>query len=70
LLGLGSFVTVASVVSADGRRSAIAAIETTMIPPQIASIRFGCNAACRAKRSVMGFEASSRPRGDARESNW
>ena len=49
----GSFVTVASVVIADGSSSAIAATESTKIAPQIASIRFGCSAACRASLSVM-----------------
>jgi hypothetical protein len=47
------FVTWASVVIADGSKSAIAAIERTKIALQIATIRFGCNAACRASRSVM-----------------
>ena len=49
----GSFVTVASVVIAEGSSSAIAAIESTKIPPQIASIRFGCSAAWRASLSVI-----------------
>ena len=46
-------MTVASVVIADGRSSAIDAIESTKMPTQIASIRFGCSAAWRASRSVM-----------------
>jgi hypothetical protein len=51
-LDSGLFVTLASVVIEDGSRRAIAAIEPTRIAPQIASMRFGWRAACRASLSV------------------
>jgi hypothetical protein len=53
LFRLGLFVTWASVVIADGSNAAIAAIERMKTALQMATIRFGCSAACRASRSVM-----------------